>query len=157
IRKLANSAPGSEPDTVAVRLLARRYQETRNKLALANIRLVAHLAKRYHDRGIPPADLLQEGFAGLLLAIDRFNPVNSTRLATYAVWWIRQAIQRAVAAGAYPVRLNPKQLQRLVRAQSAIAQAQSHNPSPSRLPLEVAPARLDWGDSSGSRLDLAAI
>ncbi len=53
----------------------------------------------------------------LLLAIDRFNLANETRLATYAIWWIRQAIQRAVAAGAYPVRLNPRQLHSLARSQ----------------------------------------
>ena len=66
---------------------------------MANVRLVAHVAKRYHDRGIPPGDLIQEGFCALLVAIDRFDLVNETRLATYAIWWIRQAIQRAVAGG----------------------------------------------------------
>ena len=51
------------------------------------------------------------------MAIDRFDLVNETRLATYAIWWIRQAIQRAVAGGAYPVRLNPRQLHQLAQAQ----------------------------------------
>ena len=55
----------------------------------------------------------------MLLAVDRFDLVNETRLATYAVWWIRQAIQRAVAAGAYPVRLNPRQLHYLAQAQDS--------------------------------------
>jgi RNA polymerase primary sigma factor len=81
---------------------------------------VAHVAKRYHGRGIPPGDLIQEGFCALLVAIDRFDVVNETRLATYAIWWIRQAIQRAVAAGAYPVRLNPRQLHELARAQATL-------------------------------------
>ena len=85
---------------------------------MANVRLVAHVAKRYHDRGIPPGDLIQEGFCALLVAIDRFDVVNETRLATYAIWWIRQAIQRAVAGGAYPVRLNPRQLHQLAQAQA---------------------------------------
>ena len=85
---------------------------------MANVRLVAHVAKRYHDRGIPPGDLIQEGFCALLVAIDRFDLVNETRLATYAIWWIRQAIQRAVAGGAYPVRLNPRQLHQLAQAQA---------------------------------------
>jgi RNA polymerase primary sigma factor len=101
-----------------LRALARQYQEIRAKLAMANVRLVAHVAKRYHDRGIPPGDLIQEGFCALLVAIDRFDVVNETRLATYAIWWIRQAIQRAVAGGAYPVRLNPRQLHQLARAQA---------------------------------------
>ena len=76
-------------------------------LAMANSRLVAYLARRYLNRGVSPADLIQEGFCGLLEAIDRFDPVNTTRLATYAAWWIRQAIQRAIADGSYPVRLTP--------------------------------------------------
>jgi RNA polymerase primary sigma factor len=106
------------PPATGLTSLARRYQETRAKLAMANVRLVAHVAKRYHDRGIPPGDLIQEGFCALLVAIDRFDVVNESRLATYAIWWIRQAIQRAVAGGAYPVRLNPRQLHELSRAQA---------------------------------------
>jgi RNA polymerase primary sigma factor len=106
--------------TRAILPLVRRYQELRTKLAMANVRLVAHVAKRYHDRGIPPGDLIQEGFCSLLVAIDRFDLVNQTRLATYAIWWIRQAIQRAVAHGAYPVRLNPRQLHQLAQMQRTI-------------------------------------
>src|SRR5690348_5623377 len=68
--------------------LARRYEEIRGALAMANSRLVAYISRRYLNRGVSPADLLQEGFCGLLEAIDRFDPVNTTRLATYASWWI---------------------------------------------------------------------
>ena len=93
--------------------LAERYNEIRTRLAMANLRLVAHVARKYRNRGISSSDLLQEGFCGLLKAIDRFEPAKETRLASYAVWWIRQALQRAVAAGAYPVRLNPRHLQQL--------------------------------------------
>ena len=82
--------------------LAERYNEIRTKLAMANLRLVAHVARKYRNRGITGSDLLQEGFCGLLKAIDRFEPEKETRLASYAVWWIRQALQRAVAAG--PIR-----------------------------------------------------
>jgi RNA polymerase primary sigma factor len=103
-----------DPASEALRHLARRYQELRAKLAMANVRLVAHVARKYHDRGIPPGDLIQEGFCALLVAIDRFDLVNESRLAT----WIRQAIQRAVANGAYPVRLNPRQLHQLAEAQA---------------------------------------
>ena len=96
--------------------VAARYNELRNKLAMANLRLVAHVAKKYRNRGISSSDLLQEGFCGLLKAIDRFQPSKETRLASYAVWWIRQSLQRAVAAGAYPVRLNPRHLQQLAQS-----------------------------------------
>jgi RNA polymerase primary sigma factor len=120
IRDLAGPEKTSlDPLPEGLRSLARQYQEIRANLAMANVRLVAHVAKRYHDRGIPPGDLIQEGFCALLVAIDRFDVANETRLATYAIWWIRQAIQRAVAGGAYPVRLNPRQLQQLAQAQAA--------------------------------------
>jgi len=119
VRDLANSDPSADQPINPIRPTARRYQEIRSKLAMANVRLIAHIAKRYNDRGVSSADLVQEGFCGLLLAIDRFDTMNQTRLATYAIWWIRQAIQRAVAAGAYPVRLNPKQLHQLANGQQA--------------------------------------
>ncbi len=106
-----------DESTRAIVPLVRHYQQIRTKLAMANVRLIAHVAKRYQDRGIPPGDLIQEGFCALLVAIDRFDVVNQTRLATYAIWWIRQAIQRAVAHGAYPVRLNPRQLHQLAQMQ----------------------------------------
>jgi RNA polymerase primary sigma factor len=116
VHDLANTFTAPEPSRATTLALARRYEEIRNALAMANSRLVAHIAKRYLDRGISAADLIQEGFCGLLAAIDRFDTANTTRLGTYAGFWISQAMQRAIAGGAYPVRLNPKQLQRLVKA-----------------------------------------
>jgi len=101
-------------------LLAEQYNKIRTRLAMANLRLVAHVAKKYRNRGIASSDLLQEGFCGLLKAIDRFEPARETRLASYAVWWIRQALQRAVAAGAYPVRLNPRHLQQLALSNAEV-------------------------------------
>jgi RNA polymerase primary sigma factor len=105
----------------------RRYSELRGKLALANMRLVAHVAKRFRDRGISYPDLLQEGFCGLLEAIDRFDVSHGTKLATYAMWWIRQSMQKAVAAGAYPVRLSPRHLRQLARSQDEIERG--HRPA----------------------------
>ena len=102
----------------------RRYCQLRGKLALANFKLVAHVAKRFRERGIPYPDLLQEGFCGLLEAIDRFDMTHETKLATYATWWIRQAMQRAVASGAYPVRLTPRHLRQL--AQNQVPDQQYH-------------------------------
>jgi RNA polymerase primary sigma factor len=116
VRHLAEAGATLDPHTAALRTVARRHQELRTALALANSRLVAHIAKQYTNRGVSLSDLIQDGFCGLLMAIDRYDAANTTRLATYAVWWIRQAMQRTIAAGAYPVRLNPKQLQRLLRA-----------------------------------------
>ena len=83
-------------------------------------RPVAHVAKRFRDRGIAYSDLLQEGFCGLLEAIDRFDLTHETKLATYATWWIRQSMQRAVASGAYPVRLSPRHLRQLAQNQDEL-------------------------------------
>lgn len=106
----------------------RRYNEIRARLALANMKLVAHVAKRFRDRGIPYSDLLQEGFCGLLEAIDRFDLSHRTKLATYATWWIRQSMQRAVASGAYPVRLTPRHLRQLAQDQEQKEQRESDDP-----------------------------
>ncbi len=112
----SNGDRGQVEDTEALRRMARRYEEIRAALAMANSRLVAYIARRFGNRGLAPADLMQEGFCGLLEAIDRFNPINATRLATYATWWIRQALQRAIADGSYAVRLSPRQVRRLARS-----------------------------------------
>jgi RNA polymerase primary sigma factor len=101
----------------ALEAVFQRYFELRAELTLANMRLVAYVAKRYVNRGVAYSDLLQEGSCGLLEAIDRFDPAHQTKLSTYATWWIRQAIQSAVAAGAYPVRLTPRHLRQLAQNQ----------------------------------------
>jgi len=129
VRELANSAKRFDPPVEPFRPLARRYEEIRTRLVMANVRLVAHIAKRYHGRGLAPGDLIQEGICALLMAIDRFDVANQTRLATYAIWWIRQGIQRAVAAGAYPVRLNPRHLRQLSRAHDSSTESQRDLPA----------------------------
>ena len=117
---IASFYAGHGPSEARLGAIFRRYSELRGKLALANMRLIAHVAKRFRDRGLSYSDLLQEGFCGLLEAIDRFNLTHETKLATYATWWIRQAMQRAVAAGAYPVRLSPRHLRQLAQNQDEV-------------------------------------
>ncbi|HEX8204410.1 MAG TPA: sigma-70 family RNA polymerase sigma factor [Isosphaeraceae bacterium] len=114
---LASARAGNGPAEARLGAVYHRYCELRSKLALANLRLVAHVAKRFRNRGIAYADLIQEGFCGLLEAIDRFDLAHETKLATYATWWIRQAMQCALAAGAYPVRLSPRHLRQLAQSQ----------------------------------------
>jgi RNA polymerase primary sigma factor len=102
------------------------------------MRLVAHVAKRFRDRGVAYADLLQEGFCGLLEAIDRFDLTHQTKLATYATWWIRQAMQRAVAAGAYPVRLSPRHLRQLAQSQDALDASETAGAAPAAIAAKSA-------------------
>ena len=117
---IASAYTSDGPRDVRLGAIHHKYLELRGRLAMANIRLVAHVAKRFRDRGIPYSDLMQEGFCGLLEAIDRFNLNHETKLATYATWWIRQSMQQAVASGAYPVRLTPRHLRQLAQNQEEL-------------------------------------
>jgi len=133
---IANFYAGDGRAEARLGAIFRRYSELRGKLALANMRLVAHVAKRFRDRGVSYSDLLQEGFCGLLEAIDRFDLTHQTKLATYATWWIRQSMQRAVASGAYPVRLSPRHLRQLAQNQHEV---ENRPPAPESADGEEAP------------------
>lgn len=97
----------------AVKKLYDRYVTYKHRLASANIRLAAHVAKRFRHHALSYADLLQEAICGLMQAIDRFDVSHGTRLATYATWWIRQTLQIAVARQSHLVSLSPHHLQEL--------------------------------------------
>lgn len=107
------------------REMIREYTHLKHRLASANIRLAAHLAKRFRSYGVPYSDLLHEAVCGLMHAIDRFDLNFDTRLATYATWWIRQALQIAVAQQSHLVSLSPHHLQQLGRWQQEV-EAMAH-------------------------------
>jgi len=79
--------------------------EARKELILCNLRLVVSIAKRYQNRGLPFLDLVEEGNLGLIRAVDRFRSERGYRLSTYAAWWIRQAITRALADQSRTIRI----------------------------------------------------
>jgi RNA polymerase primary sigma factor len=81
------------------------YQQARQELAAANLRLVVSVAKHYRNRGLPFGDLIQEGNSGLMRAVDKFDYRLGWRFATYATWWIRQGVTRALSDTARTVRI----------------------------------------------------
>ena len=83
----------------------RSYQKARRELAEGNLRLVVSIAKRYRSRGLPFADLIQEGNRGLMRAVDKYEHRLGFKFGTYATWWIRQGITRALADHARTVRV----------------------------------------------------
>lgn len=121
-----------------------RGMEARDELVRANARLVISIAKRYQNLGLPLMDLIQEGNIGLLRAIDRFEPSRGLRLSTYATWWVRQAINRAVANQGRAIRL-PAYLQdrlhKMYRVSQDLEQTLGRAPNDDELAdsLDVAP------------------
>lgn len=118
--------------------------EARARLIESNLRLVISIAKKYRGRGVAFEDLIQEGNAGLIKAVERFDPDLGNRFSTYATWWIRQAITRAVADHARPVRLPAHVVDavfRLRRAENVLSVELGRDPTEEELAgrLEIKP------------------
>lgn len=96
-------------------------QRARTRFVEANVRLVASVARTFQGRGLPLDDLIQEGNAGLMRAVDKFDASRGFKFSTYAVWWIRQSIQRALYEQGHPLRLSSSGADDLARVQRAIA------------------------------------
>ena len=112
--------PRELPSLLRVLALRRHaYQRARRDLAEANLRLVVSIAKRYRGRGLPFADLIQEGNRGLMRAVDKYEHMLGFKFGTYATWWIRQGITRALADHARTVRVPCHQIGVLARIERA--------------------------------------
>ncbi|NDJ52325.1 MAG: sigma-70 family RNA polymerase sigma factor [Chloroflexi bacterium] len=107
-------------------------QAAREHLGRANTRLVVSIAKRYRNQGLPMADLIQEGNVGLMIAVDKFDHTMGNRFSTYASWWIRQTITRALSQKSRTIRLPlhlSDQLRRITAANEILGQELGREPS----------------------------
>ncbi len=157
LRQLDEQAISQAIDGILV-----RSEEAGNAITRANLRLVVSVAKKYMGRGINFLDLIQEGNIGLLRAVEKFDHTKGYKFSTYATWWIRQAISRAIADQARTIRIPVHMVEtinRLMRIQRQLLQEHGREPTAEEIALEMEflepqdISAISAADARGERID----
>ncbi len=138
IGKVPLLEPAEEIDLA--KRMAEGDQEAKRRLSEANLRLVVSIAKRYVGRGMLFLDLIQEGNLGLIKAVEKFNYTKGYKFSTYATWWIRQAITRAIADQARTIRIPVHMVEtinKLIRVSRQLLQELGREPTPEEISKEL--------------------
>ncbi|WP_318784642.1 RNA polymerase sigma factor RpoD [Actinomadura algeriensis] len=138
--KTARAAVLDRGERIDLELLAREGRRAKQRLIEANLRLVVSIAKRYVGRGMLFLDLIQEGNLGLIRAVEKFDYTKGFKFSTYATWWIRQAITRAIADQARTIRIPVHMVEtinKLVRVQRQLHQDLGREPTPEEIGVEM--------------------
>ena len=139
----------SEDQLDLLRRQVRLGELARDHLTKANSRLVVSIAKKYMGQGVPFLDLIQEGNLGLMKAVDKFDYTRGFKFSTYATWWIRQAVTRAIADQGRTIRVPvhmSDRIRKLYRISREMEQSLGREPSPNELAsaMELSPQKIRW-------------